>query len=98
MPRTPISAELVKAVTKVLKMAPDDIPSAAKGADLVKRTLHNLAAIVGNIGELRTLYGSGHGQECKSERFCNRDMLGSSPEQHPHLSRFLWDTSEHKGH
>jgi hypothetical protein len=88
-------SELVKATTKVLNMAPDDIPSEAKGSELVKRTLHNLAAVVGNIGELRTLYGSGHGKGAKSKGLQPRHarlVAGAASA----LVTFLWDTYEHR--
>lgn len=37
---------LVKAATSILQLAPDGIPEAAKGSEAVKRTRHNLAAVV----------------------------------------------------
>lgn len=92
--KDPDLSELVKATTKILKLAPDDIPSAAKGAELVKRTLHNLAAIVGNVGELRTLYGTGHGKSGKVRGLQVRHarlVAGAAAT----LATFLWDTYEH---
>lgn len=53
--------KLLKKVQKVLKLAPDDIDSAAKGADIIKVLLSNLGSIVIKIAELRNLYGTGHG-------------------------------------
>jgi hypothetical protein len=86
---------MVKATTTALKIAPDDIPSAAKGADLVKRTLHNLAAIVGNIGELRSLYGTGHGKSANAKGLQPRHarlVAGAASA----LVTFLWDTFERR--
>jgi hypothetical protein len=53
---------LVKATTKALKLTPDDIPAAAKGAETIKILLSNLSSIAGRIAELRNLYGTGHGK------------------------------------
>uniref|UniRef100_E6Q7N4 Abortive infection protein-like C-terminal domain-containing protein n=1 Tax=mine drainage metagenome TaxID=410659 RepID=E6Q7N4_9ZZZZ len=88
--------ELVKSTTKCLKLAPSDIPEAAKGADLVKKTLHNLAAIVGNVAELRNLYGTGHGKSGKAKGLDPRHarlVAGAAST----LATFLWDTFERRG-
>jgi hypothetical protein len=55
--------ELVKATRAELKLLPDDVPSAAKGADTVKRILSNLATVAQGLAELRSLYGTGHGRD-----------------------------------
>jgi hypothetical protein len=55
--------DLVKAASKQLKLLPDDVPNAAKGADAIKKTLRSLAATVSGLGEMRNYYGSGHGQD-----------------------------------
>jgi hypothetical protein len=89
-------SEVLKATTKALKMAPSDIPSAAKGAEVVRKTLHNLAAVVGNIGELRSLYGSGHGKTAKAKGLQPRHarlVAGAASV----LVIFLWETHEHRG-
>ena len=88
-------SELFKATTKTLNMAPDDIPSAAKGAEIVKRTLHNMASVVGNMAELRTLYGSGHGKTAKAKGLQPRHarlIAGAALA----LAMFLWETFEHR--
>lgn len=88
-------SELMKATSKALKMAPDDIPNAARGAELVKRTLHSLAAVVGSIGELRSLYGSGHGKTANAKGLQPRHarlVAGSATT----LVTFLWETFEHR--
>jgi hypothetical protein len=55
-------SQLVKATVKVLKLAPDDVPASAKGANAIRVLLSNLAAIAGRLAELRNLYGTGHGK------------------------------------
>lgn len=54
---------LSKKMCKALSLVPEGIPSEAKGADIIKRTLSNLAALTKGIAELRGLYGSGHGRD-----------------------------------
>jgi hypothetical protein len=54
--------ELTKMVVKELKLVPDNIPDAAKGADAIKRLLSNLGSITQCLAEIRNLYGSGHGK------------------------------------
>ena len=56
---------LTKALTKALKLVPDDIRDKAKGADKIKRILRNLSALTHYIAELRGLYGTGHGHDGK---------------------------------
>jgi hypothetical protein len=85
---------LVKATTKALKLAPDDIPDSSKGAKLIKTTLHSLAGIVGCIGELRSLYGTGHGKSGSTRGLQPRHarlVVGASST----LVTFLWDTYSH---
>jgi AbiJ N-terminal domain 3/Abortive infection C-terminus len=55
--------ELTKLLAKELKLVPDGITEAAKGADNVKRILQNLSSITHNLAELRGLYGTGHGRD-----------------------------------
>jgi hypothetical protein len=56
---------LVKETREALKLLPSDIPDAVKGADAIKRLLSNLGAVAQGLGELRNLYGSGHGRSGK---------------------------------
>lgn len=58
----PDMPELTKAVTKALRLVPEDVPENAKGADIVKRTLSNLSQVTQGLSELRKLYGTGHGR------------------------------------
>lgn len=57
--------KLSKEMCKALGLVPEGIPSEAKGAEIIKRTLSNLTAITKGISELRGLYGSGHGRDGK---------------------------------
>jgi hypothetical protein len=52
---------LLKKAQKGLKLSPDDIDHAAKGADIIKILLSNLGQIVIKLAELRNFYGTGHG-------------------------------------
>jgi len=53
---------LVKETRKVLGLLPEDVPLAAKGAETIRRLLSNLGSIAQGLGELRNLYGTGHGR------------------------------------
>ena len=59
--------ELVKAVRAELHLLPGDVPSAAKGAESIKRILNNLATVAQGLAELRSLYGTGHGRDGKTK-------------------------------
>lgn len=62
LPSSPDLPQLVRAVTKALKLLPDDVPQAAKGAESIQRILKNLTQITQGLGELRKHYGTGHGR------------------------------------
>ena len=53
---------LVKLTRKELGLLPTNIPDSAKGADTIRRLLSNLGTIAQSLGELRNLYGTGHGR------------------------------------
>jgi hypothetical protein len=55
--------QLGKKVFKALKLLPDDVPEAAKGADAIRRLLSNLSTVVQGLAEIRGLYGTGHGKD-----------------------------------
>lgn len=59
----PNMPQLIRRAAAELQLMPDDIPSAAKGADLIRQLLSNLMTIADRIAELRGLYGTGHGQD-----------------------------------
>lgn len=54
---------LTKLVAKELRLVPENVTEAAKGADTIKLILRNLAALTQYLAELRGLYGSGHGRD-----------------------------------
>lgn len=54
--------QLVKEVRKALGLIPESIPNAAKGAESIRRLLSNLGNVAQGLGELRNLYGTGHGK------------------------------------
>ena len=54
--------KLTKLTLKELRLLPQDIPDTSKGYTTIKRTLSNLASVASGIGELRNLYGTGHGK------------------------------------
>lgn len=60
-------AQLVKETRKALGLVPESIPNAAKGADSIRRLLSNLGNIAQGLGELRNLYGTGHGKHGASK-------------------------------
>lgn len=59
---TPDISTLTKEALKELKLVPEGIPDAARGADVIKRLLSNLGTIGNGLAELRGLYGTGHGK------------------------------------
>jgi hypothetical protein len=56
---------LTKLLSQELRLVPEGIPSAAKGAEIIKLILRNLTAQTQYLAELRGLYGSGHGRDGK---------------------------------
>jgi len=58
---TPDVSTLTKETLKELKLIPEGIHEAARGADVIKRLLSNLGTIGNGLAELRGLYGTGHG-------------------------------------
>ncbi|RAI35906.1 hypothetical protein CH340_04660 [Rhodoplanes serenus] len=57
--------DLTKLLAKELKLVPEGITDAAKGAETIRLILRNLAALTQYLAELRGLYGSGHGRDGK---------------------------------
>ncbi len=62
VPGTPDVSTLTKETLKELKLVPEGVPDAARGADVIKRLLSNLGTIGNGLAELRGLYGTGHGK------------------------------------
>jgi len=63
---------LTKETLKALKLVPEGIPDAARGADVIKRLLSNLGTIGNGLAELRGLYGTGHGKHGSSTGLSTR--------------------------
>ncbi|MEJ2671557.1 MAG: abortive infection family protein [Deltaproteobacteria bacterium] len=59
--------KLVKEARKSLGLIPDTIPNSAKGSEIIRRLLSNLGNVAQGLGELRNLYGTGHGKHGKSK-------------------------------
>jgi len=58
----PDISTLTKETLKELKLVPEGIHEAARGADVIRRLLSNLGTIGNGLAELRGLYGTGHGK------------------------------------
>jgi hypothetical protein len=87
--------DLVKTVRKELKLLAEDVPSAAKGAETMKRLLANLGTIAQGLGELRNLYGTGHGKTGSAKGLSARHArlaVGSAAT----LATFLLETHEER--
>ena len=63
---TPDIPTLTKLVLKELKLVPDGVHEATRGADLVKTILRSLGTIGNDLAQLRGLYGTGHGKAAKT--------------------------------
>ncbi|HAB16620.1 MAG TPA: abortive infection family protein [Verrucomicrobiota bacterium] len=59
---TPDVSALTKETLKELKLVREEVPDAARGADVIKRLLSNLGTIGNGLAELRGLYGTGNGR------------------------------------
>lgn len=64
--------QLAKATFKALKLVPDAVPDAAKGAKTIKVMLSNLATVTQGIAELRNFYGTGHGRDGQTKGLGSR--------------------------
>jgi hypothetical protein len=58
---------LTKATLKELDLVPEGVAERAKGREVLKRVLSNLATIGQGLAELRGLYGTGHGKDGKTQ-------------------------------
>jgi hypothetical protein len=88
---TPDISTLTKSALKELKLVPDGIPEASRGAEVIKRLLSNLGTIGNNLAELRSLYGTGHGKHGSSTGLSARHAklaVGAAST----LAVFLFDT------
>jgi hypothetical protein len=59
---TPDVSTLTKDTLRELKLVPEAIHEATRGAEVIKRLLRNLGTIGNGLAELRGLYGTGHGK------------------------------------
>jgi hypothetical protein len=64
--------ELLKATRKQLKLLPEDVPDAARGAETIRKLLGSLGQIGHGLAELRNLYGSGHGRSGRAKGLSSR--------------------------
>lgn len=63
---------LVKAVREALGLLPENIPDSARGVKAMRGLLGNLGTIAQALGELRNLYGTGHGRAGTSRGLTSR--------------------------
>ena len=93
IPGTPDIPALTKATLKELKLVPEGVPNAARGADVIKRLLSNLSTVGQGLAELRGLYGTGHGQHGSASGLTARHArlaVGAAST----LAVFLFETHE----
>lgn len=90
---TPDVSTLTKETLKELKLIPDGVPEARRGADVIKRLLSNLGTIGNGLTELRGLYGTGHGKHGRTSGLGARHAklaVGAAAT----LTVFLFETHE----
>lgn len=93
IPGTPVVPTLTKATLKELRLVPEGVPNAARGADVIKRLLSNLSTVGHGLAELRGLYGTGHGQHGSTSGLTSRHAklaVGAAST----LAVFLFETHE----
>lgn len=86
---------LVKEVRGVLKLLPTDIPDSARGAKTIKQLLSSLGTIAQGLGEIRNLYGTGHGRAGSKRAVSPRHArlaVGAAAT----LANFLFETHEER--
>jgi HEPN domain-containing protein len=66
-PSTDDLTKLVKTAAKELALLPDGVPEEAKGSEVIRRVLSNLAQVAQGLAELRNLYGTGHGRSARTK-------------------------------
>lgn len=87
--------ELVKKARKALALVPDNIPNSVKGAETIRRLLGSLGAVAQGLGELRNLYGTGHGKSGKTKGLTSRHArlaVGAAST----LATFLFETHQER--
>lgn len=86
---------LVKETREVLQLLPDNISDAAKGVEVIRKLLAQLGVIGQSLGELRNLYGTGHGKRGSAKGLSPRHArlaVGASAT----LVSFLLETHWHQ--
>jgi abortive infection Abi-like protein len=63
---TPDIPTLTKALLKELNLVPEEIKDGTRGSDIIKSVLRSLGTIGNDLGQLRGLYGTGHGRTAKA--------------------------------
>lgn len=89
--RTPDLPTLTKQTLRELALVPEGVPEQAKGAEVIKRLLSNLATICQGLAEIRGLYGTGHGKDGRTQGMKPRHAklaVGAAAT----LATFLFDT------
>lgn len=87
---------MVKEARKALGLVPDSVPSAARGAETVRRLLSNLGNVAQGLAELRNLYGTGHGKSGAAKGLAPRHArlaVGAAAT----LATFLLETHAERG-
>jgi len=87
---------LVRRALEELRLVPDGVPDAQKGAKAIKSLLGNLATVTQSLAELRNLYGTGHGKDGKTKGLSTRHArlaVGAATS----LAVFLFDTHQERG-
>ena len=69
---TPEIPVLTKTLLAELSLVPEGIDDGKRGADLIKAILRSLGTIGNNLGQLRGLYGTGHGKTAKTQALQSR--------------------------
>lgn len=90
---TPDVPTLSKLTLKELKLVPEGVAEAARGADVIKRLLSNLGTVGNGLAELRGLYGTGHGKYAESKGLTPRHArlaVGAAAT----LATFLFETHQ----
>jgi hypothetical protein len=88
---SPDISTLTKETLRELKLVPEGVADASRGADVIKRLLSNLGTIGNSLAELRGLYGTGHGKHGRASGLNIRHAklaVGAAAT----LSRFLFET------
>lgn len=88
--------QLVKEARKALGLVPESIPNAAKGAESIRRLLSNLGNVAQGLGELRNMYGTGHGKHGTTAGLAPRHArlaVGAAAT----LATFILETHEERG-